>query len=153
MEQTVDDGGGHHLVSKDLTPVGRAPIRGPHNRAALIAPAHDLEDLVRRRLVERQVAELVDAQHGRPGVGAHLVARGALEMSGLQVAHQVSAETQSMRYPASVAAMAVAGAEAADRWAGTPGAHDDTVNSSATTRQLAMVRVNPSDAPLAARRY
>src|SRR5437588_5005395 len=59
-DETVDDGGGHDLVGKDLAPVGEAAVAGEDDGALLVATADDLEDPVGRGLVQGQVAELID---------------------------------------------------------------------------------------------
>ncbi len=70
-------------------PVPEAAVGGQHDRAALVAAAHDLEDPVGGGGVHRQVAELVDDQHRGPGVGPHLRAPAALEMGRLEVRHEI----------------------------------------------------------------
>ena len=53
-------------------PVAEAAVAGQHDRAALIAAGHDLEDPVGAGGVHRQVAELVDDEDRGARVGPHL---------------------------------------------------------------------------------
>jgi len=80
---------GDDAVGEDRPPVPEAAVAGQDDRAALVAARHDLEDPVGRRGVHGQVAQLVDDEHGRPGVGPHLRGPAALEVGRLEVGHEV----------------------------------------------------------------
>src|SRR3981081_213685 len=55
-----------------------------------LAAADDLEDPVRRGLVEGQIAELVNGEHGGTGGGAQLVESGSLQVRGLEALDHVA---------------------------------------------------------------
>ncbi len=67
VQQAVQDGGRHDLVAQHRAPVAHGAIGGEQDAAALVAAADQLEQQVRRRGFERQIAELVDDQ--QPGLG------------------------------------------------------------------------------------
>jgi site-specific DNA recombinase len=83
VQEPVQDRRCHDLVGEDRSPVGEPAVGSQHDRAALVAPRHDLEHPVRRGLVHRQVAELVDDQHRRASEGPHLGAGVAFQVRGL----------------------------------------------------------------------
>src|SRR5215472_11920205 len=65
MEDAIEDGGGQGaVVVEDLRPVFVGAVGGDHHRGALVALADDLEQQVGAVLIDREVAELVDNQHG-----------------------------------------------------------------------------------------
>lgn len=80
MKQAVEDGGGHHRVSKDLAPFADGAVAGDEHAAALVAARHKLEEEVRGVWLERQVAEFVDDQELRLGTEAEPVLEAALGM-------------------------------------------------------------------------
>src|SRR5215471_13021573 len=69
MQQAIQDGGREGtIIIKDLGPFLEGAVRGDHDRALLIAQRDDLEEQISARLVNGQVAELVEDEQRRLGV-------------------------------------------------------------------------------------
>lgn len=66
MQQPVENGRGHHLVGKDLAPVGKPFVRGENDRAFFVASGHQSKEKARFLSFKRQVADLIDDQHLSP---------------------------------------------------------------------------------------
>src|SRR4051812_6018009 len=62
MQNSVDEGGGHHLVAKDLAPFLEALVGREHGRRAFVAAVHELEEQHSTAMVDRQVADLINHQ-------------------------------------------------------------------------------------------
>ena len=60
MDQPVDHRGGDDVVGEGLAPASEGQVRGDQDRALFVAGGDELEEQVRRVLVERDVADLVD---------------------------------------------------------------------------------------------
>ncbi len=61
MQQPVQDGGGDDAVTEHLAPGAEALVAGRDHRAALVAPADQLEEQIGALPVDRQIADLVFA--------------------------------------------------------------------------------------------
>src|ERR671922_2177813 len=59
VEQPVEDRGRHHRIGEHHAPFADAAVRRDEHRAALVAPADELEEQVRCIGLERQISELV----------------------------------------------------------------------------------------------
>ena len=59
MEQPIEDGAGHHVVTEDPPPLSHRPVRGHQEAAALVAPVDELEEQMRGVDFERQISEFV----------------------------------------------------------------------------------------------
>jgi len=62
VEQPIEDGGGHHLVTKHLTPLHDWAVGGDQYAAALVAAGDQLEEQMGGIGLQRQVAQLVNDQ-------------------------------------------------------------------------------------------
>jgi hypothetical protein len=62
MQQTIEGRGGHARVPKDLPPLADAPVGGQPDGAALLPAREKWAEEGRPMLVNRDVADLVDAQ-------------------------------------------------------------------------------------------
>src|SRR6266542_2107116 len=60
VDQPVDHRCGHDVVGEGLTPAPEGQVRGDHDRALLVAGRDELEEQVRRVLVERDVPNFID---------------------------------------------------------------------------------------------
>src|SRR5665648_495455 len=60
VDEAVDYRGGDDFVAEDLAPAPEGQVRGDHDRALFVAGGHELEEQVRRVVVEGDVADLVD---------------------------------------------------------------------------------------------
>lgn len=89
VQQAVDDGTGHDLIGKDLSPISEATIPGEDDGALVVAPTDDLEDPVGRVLVHGEVAQFIDDQYRGTEIDAELVGRHTLEMCRLQGVHHI----------------------------------------------------------------
>ena len=65
MHEPVNERSGLHVIAKDIASVFEALVRSEHGRSALVAPGHELEEEHRAGAADREVAGLVDHQHGR----------------------------------------------------------------------------------------
>ena len=70
MQQAIQDGRGHDLVSEHLAPVADRLVGGEQYAAALVALGDDLEQQMGGAGRHRQIAELVDHQQVRLGEAA-----------------------------------------------------------------------------------
>ena len=82
MQQSIDDGSGHHLV-------GEAPIARQDDRPLLVPPAYYLKDPVGGVLIEREIAQFINDDEGRIHVGPKLVVGGRFELRRLQCVRQI----------------------------------------------------------------
>lgn len=69
VQHPVEDGGGGDRVSKDHAPFRYGAVAGDEETTALVAPRHQLEEQMGRLGLEWQVAELINDQQFRLGVG------------------------------------------------------------------------------------
>jgi hypothetical protein len=60
VDEAVDHGGGDDVVGEGLAPAAEGQVRGDHDRALFVAGGDELEEQVRRVVVEGDVADLVD---------------------------------------------------------------------------------------------
>jgi len=60
VDESVDHRGGDDLVAEDLAPAAEGQVAGDHDRALFVAGGDELEEQVRRVVVEGYVADLVD---------------------------------------------------------------------------------------------
>ncbi len=65
VQQAVQDRRGERLVADELTPLREALAGREHDRAALVAFADESEEVRRREMIERFVADLVDDEQPR----------------------------------------------------------------------------------------
>src|SRR3712207_5554705 len=60
VEQAVEHGGGQHRLAREgLVPTAEGQVRGEYHGAALVTPAHHLEEQVGLLAAHRQVTDLV----------------------------------------------------------------------------------------------
>jgi hypothetical protein len=62
MEQTVEQRGGDDWTAEDVTPFGKAAVRGEDHCALLVAGIDQLEEQVATTGRDWQVADLIDDQ-------------------------------------------------------------------------------------------
>ena len=60
VQQAVQQGGGHHVIPKDSSPVFKTPIGGEDGGALLVAGIDQLEEQVGAAGFDRQVADLIE---------------------------------------------------------------------------------------------
>src|SRR5215467_8393970 len=85
VQDAIEDGGGQGaVVVEDLRPVLVGAVGGEEDRRTLVALADDLEQQVGAMLVDGEVAELIDDQHGGLQVTAELVLEAAGRLRGRQ---------------------------------------------------------------------
>jgi len=60
MCEPIKHSGGHLGVAEDLRPIGEGEVRGDDDGGVLIELADQMEQQLRARLAERQIAEFVD---------------------------------------------------------------------------------------------
>ena len=66
VQEAVEDGGGQGaVVVEDLGPVFEGSVGGDDDGALLVALADDLEEQIGAVLVDGQIAEFVEDEHGR----------------------------------------------------------------------------------------
>lgn len=66
VEKPVEQRGGDDRISEDLAPFGKAAIGGEDHGALLVSGVDELEEEIAAAGNDRQVADLVDDQEGRP---------------------------------------------------------------------------------------
>src|SRR5712691_10566323 len=75
VEHAVEDRGGDDPVAKHVAPAPEALVAGQDHRAALVAPADELEEQIGPGAVDGQVADLVDDEQPGDGVDLEAVLR------------------------------------------------------------------------------
>ena len=73
-----EDCAGDHPVAEDVAPAPEALVASQDHRAALVAPADELEEQRRRLTVDREIPDLIDDQQPRDRVDLQLVVEPAL---------------------------------------------------------------------------
>lgn len=85
VEESVENGGGNGGVPvEDGRPLFEGLVGGQHDGAAFVASADDLEEEVGTALVDGQVTDFVEDEHGRRGVFAQLGLEVALGLGGVE---------------------------------------------------------------------
>ena len=64
VDESVDHGGGDHVVAEDFAPAAEGFVAGHDQAGAFVAGGDELEEQVRRFGFERDVADFVDDQAG-----------------------------------------------------------------------------------------
>src|SRR5882672_7782947 len=77
MQHAIEDRGGDHAVAEHVGPGREALVTGEDHRPALVAATDQLEEEVRAKPIDRQVADLVDDEQLRSGVDLELVVQAA----------------------------------------------------------------------------
>ena len=69
VQESVEQRGGHDLVTEDPAPLLAALVGGEHGRGVLVAPVDELEEEGGSALAQREIADLVNDQQRRVGEG------------------------------------------------------------------------------------
>jgi hypothetical protein len=70
VQQSIQDGGRHDLIAEHCAPVTDGSVGRDQNASPFVAAADELEQQMRGRRLERQIAELVhDQQFGLGQLG------------------------------------------------------------------------------------
>ena len=81
VQQSVEQRGGHYGVAEDLSPFGKAAIRGEDHGAFFIASVDQLEEQIGPALGDRQVADLIDDKQCGTGVEADFLGQSSFAFS------------------------------------------------------------------------
>jgi hypothetical protein len=99
VDQAVDHGCGDDVVGEGLAPAPERQVRGDHDRGLLVARRDELEEQVRRVLVERYVADLVDDDQPVASDLLELGLEGAGVMRGAEAGDPVRRGVEQDRVP------------------------------------------------------
>src|SRR5712691_4845250 len=80
VQEPVEDRRSENVVAEDLAPLPDELVGGDEKAALLVAASDELEEEMRRSLLEGQIAELVDDQELGLGVEGELVGELAVEL-------------------------------------------------------------------------
>ena len=78
VKEPIEQRRGHHRVAKDVTPFGKAAIRGEDHGAALIASVDELEEQIATARDDGQVSDFIDDQQRGPAQEANPLAQLSL---------------------------------------------------------------------------
>jgi hypothetical protein len=94
----VDQGGGRHLISEDLAPGLKAPVRSDDHGASLVAAGDQRKAQVGSMSLQRHVADLVDFPcDGQLGFKLTLTPLGDRKLRLLVGAQTIDFEKQNVR--------------------------------------------------------
>ena len=94
MDDAVDHGCGHDLVSEYVTPAGEREIAGQDQRCVFVAAGDELKEQVRGVLFEWNVADLVDDDEAVTAELDQFQGESALLVGRLQPGHPIDGSSE-----------------------------------------------------------
>src|SRR2546427_727942 len=88
MQQPIEDRRSEDVIAEDLAPLTDKLVGGDEKAALLVAASDELEEEMRRSLLEGQIAELVEDEELGLGVESELVGELAIELGAGERAEQ-----------------------------------------------------------------
>ncbi len=89
VQQSVEQGRGDDGIAEDLTPFGEAAVGGEDHGAAFVSSVDQLEEQVAATGHDRQVADLVHDQQGRPAEEADALLQASLALGAGELGQEI----------------------------------------------------------------